>query len=147
MKHRRSPAISHKELIRTVGDWDIYHSSATAVSSIPQREERFKVRWKLKFAVVNKESSLELHEGQVINMSENGLGFIGILTKSSTSTGDWCLCLLYPPTANAPFIALGRAVWQEPINKVFAIGIELLEWQSEEELNLALQLAKKSRRS
>lgn len=107
----------------------------------PQRAQRFKVRWKLKIAGVNKRSkmSLAFDEGRVMDMSATGLGAV---TLKPISAGDLCMCLLYPPTPDVPLITFGRAIWQKPIKRAFATGIECLGWQREPELDLALRLAK-----
>ena len=135
--------VSHEELLDILRDWERRHANVNVGAKL-QRPERMKVLWKLGVAAVKKPltTSLEFDEGRVLNISASGFGSI-IQLPSSVSAGDWCLCLLFPPAPNIPFIALGQVIWQKPIREMFVTGIEFLMWQDEEELNLALQMAQR----
>ena len=141
-----------KQLIEMLREWEGRHSNAGPISNQRRQVGRRTVRWKLQVATVNKETQipLEFAPGACMNIAPAGLGFI---TQLPFSAGDWCLCMLYPPTLNLPFVVLGRAIWQLQINRqaiwqdptrhVFATGMEFLAWHEERECNRALQLAQK----
>ncbi|MCZ6678549.1 MAG: PilZ domain-containing protein [Candidatus Poribacteria bacterium] len=137
--------VSQSELFRILREWESRYWSVPP-AEVSQRAERFRVKWKVRVGVVNKSSPnpLAFDNGQAINISATGLGLI---TRHSISPGDWCLCLLHVPEPNAPFVVLGQAIWQTPVNAVFATGVELVLWQNEKELDQALWLAKKEEQS
>ena len=140
--------VSHEELVEILGQWEPGKSLTLPCAyreknATPKRAERLKVRWKLKIAIANDKASTvppEFDAGRVRNISATG---IGIITQWPISTGDRCVCLLYPPTHDLPMTALGQGIWQKPVGNVFAAGVQFLKWQHAGELDLALEIAEK----
>ena len=139
--------VSHEELLAILKEWELrYWTVDTADTSANRSDERYKIRWRVKIAVVNKSlpDFPDFDDGYAMNISPHGLG---VITRYALSVGEWCLCFLYPSMPEEPFILLGQVIWQKSVNEVYATGLTYLEWKADDELDAVLDQAKRERQS
>ena len=135
--------VSHSELLHILREWESRYWNVEVAES-RREEDRYKVRWPVRVAVIRKtaSSTIEFDEAYAVNISPSGLG---VITRYPLVGGDWCLCLLTPSAASAPCILLGEVVWQRPVNEVFVTGLAFLAWQDDQEFDTALDTARRDR--